>query len=1187
MKIVDKLNWLSQQPFISKVIYVIQVLKQSKSYWSLASLVFVFIVAQINGLTNNLEKYIPDNLDSMSIHEKLFWLFIDNVLNNGSYLGIVIGVIFFIVITYIYYIQLKMRQDANQHLFISLRQAVKQWLKQTEISLSTDLVLTTRDEEKKYFFQLIDENVHKIVISSQSEQESYVFAICALQEHVPYIAKTFVVKNQEGWDSLIESKTALILIPKSFVPEGIGIAIDRGHIVIELSEQINDRKGQKVIQLPMIRKSQKIATFESMGFNHDQAWEIFNDTKGYLHAIVKHPLLRPYESTKPLWLEKYDINILSTILLINSWNRNNDFDRKIIESLVDEKYEKFEEILYQLKNEKETSIRLIGDVWQVVSKIYLWEIVNQKIPKSQTEKLESILFEVFTEIDPLFKVPAHERWTAYDKKMKYSEVLRDSLSDTLILISLFWSDNYAYKRWIKKVFDSNLNVDAWFSYHAQLKHLAEACPECFLDALDRAINNINTTHIELLFEDGGHMGGCYHCNLLWALETISWNKEHVVKVVLVLAKLSAIPITSKMGNQPVNTLNDIFLGWVNYTSLTHQEKIQILEQHLCKRHPGIAWKLLLNMLPSMHSMTSGIAKPKYHDWDESLPKEVYRGDYAFYISEVNRLIMTFLTDEKSPWIEAFEYIDKIEIDNAKKMIDKFISLDNKKFDETMLLLLANQLRDEIHKHRQYAYTEWAMSKELVDKLEEAFHFIEPERLIYKIKFLFDQIHPHILTPNVDDEKHDWEKEAKVAEILREEAVQKIIDEGEFSELITLITTVENPGFIGRALGTISFQNLNLILEWLGSDDRHLVVCAKNYFEYSLRSGNFHINDLDMDQLNAQQIGEILLTLSFEAATFEIIQNQNVDVQKFYWKNIYHYFLNERDYGWINWILEQFYQFKHPMKAIDFFAHFLYGSKIEMISVDTKLLYDLLVQFVANETEEELNHHDSLKVIEFLQHNHNDNDQLQQIEWMYVALNGLHPKFLEKEVVSNPSFFVDLVSWVWKPKNTIREDEGLTQEQLKNRATTARYVLDKLTFVPGQNQKKIDVNILRNWILDVQKLFIEVDRIDIGNDQIGKILSNAPLGSDDIWPHETIREILEEFPDEKIINAFIVGKSNKRGVTTRAYDEGGNQEYALADQYKRDAKALELVFPITSKILHEMGEDYARRGKWEDERNELD
>lgn len=101
------------------------------------------------------------------------------------------------------------------------------------------------------------------------------------------------------------------------------------------------------------------------------------------------------------------------------------------------------------------------------------------------------------------------------------------------------------------------------------------------------------------------MGHCFHCNLLWALETLSWSKNNVVQVVCILARLCDIEIKSKMHNQPFNTLIDIFLGWINYTSLTHQKKIQILENQLMKKYPAISWKLILATLPSSHSLLVG------------------------------------------------------------------------------------------------------------------------------------------------------------------------------------------------------------------------------------------------------------------------------------------------------------------------------------------------------------------------------------------------------------------------------------------------------------------------------------------------------------------------------------------------------------------------------------------------------
>ena len=45
--------------------------------------------------------------------------------------------------------------------------------------------------------------------------------------------------------------------------------------------------------------------------------------------------------------------------------------------------------------------------------------------------------------------------------------------------------------------------------------------------------------------------------------------------------------------------------------------------------------------------------------------------------------------------------------------------------------------------------------------------------------------------------------------------------------------------------------------------------------------------------------------------------------------------------------------------------------------------------------------------------------------------------------------------------------------------------------------------------------------------------------------------------ETMRNGFAVGATNKRGVTSRAYDEGGGQERELAGSYRAHARALHI------------------------------
>ena len=1078
---------------------------------------------------------------------------------------------------------------------LDIEQVYNRWSQQTKINLISELVLTNRDEQIETLSNYLSQEPSKVIISSQSEQESFAFIIAVLKQNLAYNSKTLIVTSLEEWNNLIETKYSLILIAQNFIPSGIGAAISNGHFVIEASENVEPQKNNLVIQLPMIKKSQKVTILESMGFERDDAWKIYNDTKGYLHAIIKHPLLKPLERTKPQWVEKYDISILSTLFFINSWDSNNVNDKAIIESLSGELYEKFVEKLYVLKNEKETPIRLIGNVWQVVSKINLWSEIEHHIPSTQINKLEQVVFDVFTEIDPKFNVPAQDRWMAYDKNLQYSNLLRESLADTLVLLSI-WTKNSELnlKGWMDKVFNHNINVEAWFSYGHQLILLAEASPESFLDALEKALDNIETSHLEKLFEDGGSMGYSFHCNLLWALETVSWNKANVVQVICILARLCDIEIKSKISNTPFNSLIDIFLGWVNYSSLTHQEKIQILEYQLMKKYPAIGWKLLLAVLPSFHSFSSGINKPKHHDWDDSLSKTVYRSEYENYIDELNRLFLEFVIAGKIfNWYEVFENIEKLNLDIAKQVINHFISLSKTNFTDEIRLILAKELRDEIHRHREFPSADWAMEKDLVEEMEKAFYYIEPDRLIYQYKFLFDEYNPHILNPERDDDgKRDWSKEREVAEQLRDEAMKHMLQSLPLSEIIELSTMVQNPGYVGWALANCNYDDISKISEWLGSENRNLVVCAKCYCEKMVNSQKLPLERFNFSKLNTQQLGELLVTLPFASQTFELLQKQNDKIQGYYWKNALYYRLSDEDFPWINWVLQQFLKFKYPMRAIDFFASFLHLSREKDISVNTEILFNLLVEFLLNENQEKLNQHDILKIIEYLQEHHTDKSQLQQMEWWYIDLNGIHPHYIEQLVCLTPSFFAQLVSWRYKPKhNQSRpEDEGLTQDQIYNRATGAYKVLDKLSLLPGQdktNKEVIDVFFLRDWTIEVKKQFEKLDRIDIGDDQIGKLLSYSPKGKDGLWPHEAVREVLEEFLTESMNIGFQVGKQNQRGVTSRAFDDGGEQEYELAQKYHLSAEKLALLYPRTSKILKDLGDNYHRQAKREDERLEIE
>lgn len=1077
---------------------------------------------------------------------------------------------------------------------LDTEQAFEQWSSQTNINLLAGLVIKTREEQSKRLMYLLSENPSKIIIASSSEQDSYAFILASLKDEVEYSCRVLIITSQEAWDELMESDNSLIFVYQGFTPNNIGMAIRNGHYVIEAQESINMQdKSFEIIELPKIRKGEKVSVLEEMGFNHHDAWEIYEDTKGFLHAIVRHPLLEPLEKSVPDWVISFDIDVLSTILFVNSWNRNNTDDIQILEMLSGLPYEEFEKNLYKLQKEKNTPIRLVGNIWQVISKINLWDLVADKISIAQIDKLKPIIFEIFSEIDPAFELPPKERCLAsiYNKEMKYSGLIRESVADTLVLVSTFGGQKINYPSdinivisyWLKELFELNIDVEAWYSYHSQLSLLAEASPDSFLTALEITLENQSSTKLEELFEDGGDMGGCFHCDLLWALEIISWNIQFLPRVVLVLAGLSQLEIKSNMANQPFNTLKDIFLGWINYSSVTYQEKIQILQNILYKIYPDIAWKLLIELLPDNHNMTSGIVKPKYQDWDEAIDKDVNRKGSYLYYKGINELLLKYVGNDNQRWHDVFSNIDKFYKVNYFKVVDTFIALDKSLFTDEIRLLIATDIREKINSHREYPDANWALPKEWIDRLETAFNFIEPDNLIDKYHYLFDMGNIDILTPLPYDpeDKDFFRKNDKLVENLREEAVVEIIKNKGFSELVSLIKKVPYSGDIGRIIFlTTADEYQDEILEWLNGENNNLLVCARHYI------ANMSFDESILKKLNDKQRTEVLLSLSFNSIVFELLKKQNKEVQQLFWENNNYYFrIKDEDISYTNWIIEQFSLYKQYIKAVDFISNIINIMKKNHVDIDINLVSKILIKIDPN--REKLNTYAISEVIKFLQDCDVEKEIIKMLEWKYLKLNNFKPINWEKEIITDPKAFVQLVSWVYKPKKERDENNGLTQEQIKNKASNAKELLDRVSlFAKYEDIDKMDVEKLKNWILGAKKAFEDVDRVSIGNRLIGQILAKSPNGKDGIFPCEETRVILEEISTKEMDEEFLIGKQNLRGMTMRAHDEGGEQEYKLAEKYKNDANILKFTYPKTSALLRKLSDSYIEYAKREDLSNEL-
>ena len=198
--------------------------------------------------------------------------------------------------------------------------------------------------------------------------------------------------------------------------------------------------------------------------------------------------------------------------------------------------------------------------------------------------------------------------------------------------------------------------------------------------------------------------------------------------------------------------------------------------------------------------------------------------------------------------------------------------------------------------------------------------------------------------------------------------------------------------------------------------------------------------------------------------------------------------------------------------------------------------------------------------------------------------------LEEELASNPESFVQVLKWLYQPKNKDRqreEQEGLSAEQRQNAAERSYLMLETWKKIPGiQEDGTIDGTKLREWIDAARALARECDRLEVADMHIGQLLAKYPEDSP-YWPERKIFQVIEDINTEELKEGYSVGMYNKRGVTTRGAFDGGGIEHERAEYFGNLASKLMCDYPNVSEVFRRLQDDYGRLGNRHDEMAEWD
>ncbi len=1080
---------------------------------------------------------------------------------------------------------------------LDVEQAWERWRHNTKPASIPGLVLAGRTEQANEFISKLKKGPSIVPVWGDSKEEAYAFTLASIIEYGKvFTPRILIIKDPREWDELIDYEKTHILIPMFENYYDLGAA-SRYHIIIVPESKYLFDKKQDGIELAKLNKEPLIKALKKMGLKEEIAEKTIKSSRGDLLPIRRRLALSLRDKKIPEWSKIEYSELTLAILFAGAWDAKNPHDQEKLSKIAGISYEEVEKQLDKWVQMDDPPVRKSGNFWQIISKEDAWALLSNYINEKILVRFLDAAIETLSELDPRYEMKPDDKLTAplYGKVPKHSEKLRRNVAEMLVMLASYGVDCTNVKNvtvqdlvstCVRKLL-TNMSGMKWYSLRNELPLLAEASPEGFLEIVENELNTDKPPLISLFAIDEGFLGGCAYAGLLWALESLSWNLDYLARVALILAKLDKLDPGGKWANRPFISLRHIFTLWLPQTNATLDERLTVIDTIL-KFEPEIGWKLLLELITLGGGFVSFISQPKYRDWVKREPIRVTNTDQS--ISAIaDRIVNHALNNPNICFPELIKNIERLPDKHFRIIVDELMKRNINDFPDPVRNSIHNELRSIISTHRQHSDVQWALSKEKDVALVEIYDKFSPTDLIKKYAYLFDNGYPALinLKPNLKYEEHQ-----KLLEYTRTAALKEIVSKLGVQGILSLSESVKSPGIVGYSIGILELSGEieKTILDLLHSNKQPHKEMAKTYARIKFdrnpdwleKTKNIYFKDWD-DITKA----EFCLGLSLNKKTYELVNSLGDNAKKYYWENVQTYYIFEKDKTFIENVIEKLLVYNRPYTAIDLASHYLRSYLKTGCDVD---LLARVLEHAAASSDRGMNMtttlapYNLIEIIRFLQNSPAiDCERLMLIEIKYLHVfqdRTIEPVTLIKHAITNPDFFVYLVCRAYKAIPPIDgEFAGLSQEQIKNAANNAYDILSLINRIPGQNDAGgIDKQQLLDWINNVRTQCSSKNRI-IGCDiEIGKILSHAPSGNDGVWPHESVRELIETVKSRKMESSIVIECYNHQGSSFGSLKDFTEKESEHAEIYKKQADKIKLSWPRTSALLMKIAYDYESSAK---------
>ena len=628
----------------------------------------------------------------------------------------------------------------------------------------------------------------------------------------------------------------------------------------------------------------------------------------------------------------------------------------------------------------------------------------------------------------------------------------------------------------------------------------------------------------------------------------------------------ALNINYSISNSPKETLKQVFCAWHNVTVLSPEDRVYLVKEAFA--HNYDIWNLIYSELPGRNThMVGSPSKPMYRECDE--PLITTNADMWFATKEYLLLCLQHMEFDSTRWIKLIEIADHFRDDLWVKIFEQ-LEYEITFMNDPEVIAIKDKIRDEIYRHRYFANSEWAMPEEKLKDYENVLNNIHTTNPVYEYAYLFEKeydfplLHP---CPYSEDEKREVNNELRDKEIKEGIAHFKEL-KLDIAKLIEICS-----GYEYSTLGKYLFdyyteKKFDKDIFMLLVSNKSLKNIMTSYTRMAYWENNEYLNNAVVLAKECGVDDEVLVGLllieEVNAQKMPLINAENETVKSMYWKMLHHNYKDEENT--YRFVLEETLKYADQVTIIGVLRDGIkYFAPIEILSI-MEALRSIEVGVINSLTSYSLK--GILKVLQDEYRNAEECSRVAQLELNYRGLLKWEDMACFKRSLElSPKLFAEMISIIYKKDDGKEEEKNTLDEKIISSIFSLYY---DAIFCPAESNGKVDKGALFAWVVEFKELLKQQKQTRLFTHFLGRIFAYSPIGEDGYYPHESIRDAIQEYGDQSLENEYVISVFNQRGVFSPT---GGVAERELAKKYKKNADAVRVRYPKVASIYDRLSERY--------------